>query len=97
MSVTLIHTDVRDDEGQSLLDLAFEELYEYDDDDHCIDVALYLINHGCGDDEEKDKLLCGACCRGKLDVVKELVEKHDRDPKGECCVLTIGLVLIAIV
>ena len=87
------HTDVRNDEGQSPLDLALEEM----DDDCCIDVALYLINHGCGDDEDKDKLLCTACRCGKLDVVKELVEEHDRDPNGEFCVLTIGLVLIAIV
>ena len=94
MSITLIHTDVRDDQGQSPLDLALEDLYDDEDD---IAVALYLINHGCGDDEDKDKLLCGACSWGKLDVVKELVEKHDHDPKGECCVLTIGLVLIAIV
>ena len=95
MSVTLIHTDVRNDKGRSPLDLALEDLY--DDDEDRIDVALYLINRGCGDDEDKDKLLCEACDWGKLDVVKELVEKHDRDPKGECCVFTVGLVLIAIV
>ena len=80
MSVTLIHTDVRDDEEQSPLDLALEDLYN----DDCVDVALYLINHGCGDDKDKDKLLCRACWRGSLDVVKELVKKHDRDPNGEC-------------
>ena len=80
MSVTLLHTDVRNDEGQSPLDLALEHPYN----DNCIDVALYLINHGCGDDKDKDKLLCGACRWGRLDVVKELVEKHDRDPNGEC-------------
>ena len=94
MSVDLIHTDVRDDEGLSPLDLALEYPSYYV---HCFDIPLYLINHGCGDDEVKDKLLCGACRRGRLDMVKELVENHDRDPKGECCVLTIGLVLIAIV
>ena len=94
MSITLTHTDVRDDKGQSPLDLALENvLYNF----HSIDIRLCLINHGCGDDEDKDKLLCGACCSGRLDVVKELVEQHDRDPNGECCVLTIGLVLIAIV
>ena len=93
MSVTLKCTDVRDDKGRSPLD----QLLEYLHTDHCIDVALYLINHGCGDDKDKDKLLCQACMTDNLNVVKELVEKHDRDPKGECCVLTIGLVLIAIV
>ena len=97
MSVTLIHTDVRDDKGQSPLNLALEDLYYDEADEDRIDFALYLINHGCGDDEDKDKFLCKACGWGRLDVVKELVEKHDRDPKGECCVLTIGLVLIAIV
>ena len=79
MSVTLKHTDVRNDEGQSPLDIA---LLTYSV--RCIDLALYLINRGCGDDEDKDKLLCEACLWGKLDVVKELVEKHDRDPNGEC-------------
>ena len=79
MSVTLIHTDVRDDQGQSPLDLALESLYT-----DCGDVALYLINRGCGDDKDKDKLLCRACYWDRLDVVKELVEQHDRDPNGEC-------------
>ena len=93
--IAMSHTDVINDEGQSPLDLALE----IPCDVGCIDVALYLINHGCGDDEDKDKLLCEACWWGKLDVVKELVEEHDRDPKGECRVLTnmlpcIGLVLI---
>ena len=79
MSVTLIHTDVRNDKGQSPLDIALESLFN-----DCVDVALYLINRGCGDDKDKDKLLCRACLLGKLDVVKELVEKHYRDPNGEC-------------
>ena len=84
---------MRNDQGQSPLDIALQSLY-YDD---CIDVALYLINRGCGDDKDKDKLLCRACRLNRLGVVKELMEKHDRDPKGEYCVLTTGLVLIAIV
>ena len=71
---------MRNDEVQSPLDLALQSLYN----DDCVDVALYMINRGCGDDEDKDKLLCRACRWGKLDVVKELVEKHDRDPNGEC-------------
>ena len=49
----------------------------------CIDVALYLLNHGCGNDENKAKLLCGACEHGKLDVVKELVEQHHIIPSGK--------------
>ena len=50
----------------------------------CVDVALYLLNHGCdGNDKDKAKLLCGACEHGKLDVVKELVEQHHIIPSGE--------------
>ncbi len=73
---------MRDEEGQSPLDKALEDLD--DDDDGCADVALYLMSRGCGGDEDKAKLLCGACWRGKLDVVKELVEQHKLDPKSEC-------------
>ena len=73
---------MKDGRGQSPLDLALKEMY----DDYCIDVALYLINRGCGDDEDKNKLLCGSCQFGRLDVVKELVEEHNCDSKGECCV-----------
>ena len=81
MSVTLTHADVKDGRGRSPLDLALENIYE-----DCFDVALYLIKHGCGDDEDKNKLLCGSCQFDRLDVVKELVEEHNCDPKGECCV-----------
>ena len=50
----------------------------------CVDVALYLMNHGCsGNDEDRAKLLCGACEHGKLDVVKELVEQHHTVPSGK--------------
>ena len=82
MSVTLTHADVKDSLGESPLDLALEDM----DDDGCIDLALYLIKHGCGDDEGKNKLLCRSCRCGRLDVVKELVEEHNCDPKGECSV-----------
>ena len=83
MSVTLTHADVKDGHGRSPLDIALEYLY---DDDDCIDVALYLINHGCGDDEGKNKLLCRSCRWGRLDVVKELVEEHSCYPTSEFCV-----------
>ncbi len=72
--------DVRDDKGHSSLDIALGNL----DDDDCMDVALYLMSRGCGVDEEKAKLLCGACQRGKLGLVKELIEQHIGDPKSEC-------------
>ena len=47
-----------------------------------IDVGLYLLNIGCGNEDDKAKLLFGACQWGRLDVVKELVEKHKLDPSG---------------
>ena len=48
-----------------------------------MDIALYLFNHGCGSDEDKDKVLMQACQSGKLKVVKELVERHNVNPKSE--------------
>ena len=74
---------MRDDKGQSQLDIALENLGGLHGDG-CVDVALYLMSHGCGDEEDKAKLLCRACYRGKLGVVKELVEQHKVDPKSEC-------------
>ncbi len=71
---------MRDDEGQSPLEIA---LYEQDDG-VCVDVALYLMSRGCGGDRDKAKLLCEACYWSKLGVVKELVEQHKVDPKSEC-------------
>ncbi len=50
-----------------------------------MDVALYLVSRGCAcGDKDKTELLCKACTYGKLDVVKELVEKYKVDPKSEC-------------
>lgn len=51
----------------------------------CIDVALYLINRGCGSVEDKTKLLCAACRWGNLGAVKELVEEHKVDFSGKTC------------
>lgn len=72
------HTVVKDIDEQSPLDIALEDLY----DAVYIDLAIYLINLGCGNEKDKEKLLCGACWHGKLDAVKELVEGHGCDPKG---------------
>ena len=73
---------VRDDEGHSPLNIAIMKQYG---GPGCVDVALYLMNHGCTcSDEDKAKLLCKACSNGKLDVVKELVEQHKVDPNSEC-------------
>ena len=82
-SVCVMYTDVRDDEGKSLLDkaMARECLYRKEG---CVDVALYLMSRGCAyGDEDKAKLLCAACYHGNLSVVQELVELHKVDPKSE--------------
>ena len=47
------------------------------------DIVLYLMTNGCGNDEDRAKLLCDACEHGKLDVVKELVEHHHTIPSGK--------------
>ena len=49
-----------------------------------IDAAHYLLKHGGKVGKSGAKLLCGACEDGKLDVVKELVEKYKVDPNCEC-------------
>ena len=49
------------------------------------DIGLCLIeHHGCGDEQDKAKLLCRACKQGNLDVVKQLIVHHKIDPNGEC-------------
>ena len=68
------HIDARNEDGDSLLD----EAIKHDE----LDSALFLINHGCGSDEDKVKLLCKACQQGELKMVKELVERHGVNPKG---------------
>ncbi len=73
---------MKDDKGQSPLDVALEEWYH--EDNGCMNVALYLMSRGCAcGDEDKAKLLCAACSNGNLGVVKELVEQHKIDPKSE--------------
>ncbi len=68
---------MKNDKGQSPLDIALDYLY----DEGCV---LYLMSRGCGGDEDKAKLLCRACRRGKLGVVEELVKQYKVDPKSEC-------------
>ena len=43
---------------------------------------LYLINRGGGNDKFKETTLITACYDGELKVVKELVEQHNVNPKG---------------
>ena len=76
-------TGVRDGQGRSLVDITLTSMYEFDDPDRGLDFALFLINHGVDDEQDKARLLCEACEWGNLDVVKELVEQLNVDPNGE--------------
>ena len=70
---------VRDKNRRSPLEVALDKGSRDDGD-----VGLYLIkHHGCGDEQDKAKLLCKACKQWNLDVVKELVEQHNVNPNGE--------------
>ena len=73
-------TGVRDDQGRSLVDTTLDKFYP---EDGLVDIALFLINNGVDDEQDKARLSCEACQRGRLDVVKELVEQHNVDPNGE--------------
>ncbi len=75
-------TDVKDNDGMSPLDNALQHMNLCDEDAGC-DVLLYLVRRGCSSDVDKAKILCAACKHGMLDVVKELIEQHNVDPKGE--------------
>ena len=65
------------------MDTTLTAMYEYDDHDCGLNVALYLTNHGVDDEQDKARLLCEACKWGNLVVMKELVEQHNVDPNGE--------------
>ena len=82
-SVIVTHNlaGVRNDDGESPLDLAMEDVY---DTEGCPEVVHYLMSHGCDRDEKTlVELLCGACRRGKKSIVKYLVEQHKLDPSSE--------------
>ena len=87
---------MRDDDGQSPLDYALENMYNedcmdvYNEDcmdvynEKYMDVAHYLMSRGCAcGDEDKATLLCAVCDLGKLGVVKELVEQYKVDPNSK--------------
>ena len=76
-------TGVRDDQGRSLVDTTLTNMDEYGDPVLGLNAALFLINHGVDDEQDQAKLLCEACKRGNLYVVKELVVQHNVDPNGE--------------
>ena len=68
-------TDVKDDQNTSPLDLALKS--------DNVEVAHFLMSHGGEASKYYVKLLCVACEEGKLDVVKELVEKYNVNPNSE--------------
>ena len=70
---------MKDGEGNSPLDVAMTK----NSGRNAFDIALYLFNHGCSSSKDKGKLLILSCERGELKVVKELVEHHNVNPKGE--------------
>ena len=74
ISSPFTHPGVSTD-GDSPLDLALRG--------NKLDTALYLINRGCGSKEDKCELLFKGCRKGDLTVVRELVEQHNINPKGE--------------
>ena len=77
-------TGVRDDRGRSLVDTTLANIYRYYDDPYRgLNAALFLINHGVDDEQDKANVLCEACKWGNLDLVKKLVEQHNVDPNGE--------------
>ena len=70
-----IYVDIKDNKGKSPLDVALEN--------YQLDTAIYLMNHGCDSNEDKVKILCGACQFVKLKMMKELIETHNTNPKGD--------------
>ena len=76
IQVYTLTAGVRNGNGRSPLDVALDK-------GSCC-VGLYLIkHHGCGDEQDKAKLLCTVFKQWNLDVVKELVEQHNVDLSGE--------------
>ena len=76
----LSYTGVRDNRGRTVLNITMENLHSK----ASLDVALYLLNQGCGsNDIIKAKLLFAACQFGRLNMVKELIEKYEVDPNGK--------------
>ena len=63
-----------------------------DNDERPLDVALihdkveaadYLYSCGSGAGNDNVRLLCGACEKGELDVVKKLVETDNVNPNSK--------------
>ena len=78
-----VTVDVRDDEGCSPLDILLEGIDDLFKQHYGFLIAYYLLSWGYGDDEDRVKWLYKACRWGRLEVVEELVERHNVDPNGE--------------
>ena len=79
-----VTVDVRDDKGRSPLDILLEGIDDSRNKRYYgFPIAHYLLSCGYGDEEDRVKWLYKACWWGKLEVVKELVERHNVDPNGE--------------
>ena len=73
-SVYSLTLDVKDSQGNSPIEIAI--------DYGKMDVADYLVEKAYSTDE-RTKLLFRAAERGKLEVVKKVLEASHIDPKGE--------------
>ena len=83
-----IFTDMKGDDGCAPVDIAVRNM-SYAWKEGCIKVSLYLINLGCDSAEHKKKVLIRACKEGLLDVVMEIVKKHEVNPSGKGIVLVV--------
>ena len=79
MILVYFHTDVKDDKQQLPLEIALQYMSEKKS---CVDTAHYLVNCGCGSNEDKSKLMFGACQWGLLELVKDLARNHNINPQG---------------
>ena len=64
---------MKDDKGESPFALSLKS--------DNVEAAHYLLSHGGANNRDHAKLLCLACKCGELNIVKELVEKYEVDPK----------------
>ena len=77
-----LYADIKDDNGHSLLEIALmsDKFHHIKD---CIDVAIYLVNTGCGNEQDISDLFCRACQTKRRDVLAQLVAEHKIDPNSE--------------
>ena len=78
-------SDLKDNEGETPLDKVMAK-YPFEDES-LINLAYSLVKRGCGCEKDKGNLLCAGCYWYELDMVKDLVEQHKVDPRGEVTIL----------